>query len=343
MHFNPKKFLFMSTLIGSTLMSVSSASWFGAWMGLEINLLSFIPLMSNGMNQRSTEASLKYFLTQALGSTVLLLSVIYLFYSLSAMNFFLTNTSAILLINMSLLLKVGAAPFHFWFPLVMEGLNWMNSIILMTWQKFAPLILLSYNLNKNINLMTISIMLSALLGGLGGLNQTMLRKIMAFSSINHLSWILAAMLISENTWLMYYFVYILLSTAVMMYFMLNNMFHLNQIHGMINTNKINNLMFKMNLLSLGGLPPFLGFFTKWIVIQELLVKGSLMMLFIMIMSTLITLFYYLRVIYLKLSMFYFMEMWIMPHLQPTLHKISNILTYINLGMPILMVLIFLLN
>nr|YP_002364601.1 NADH dehydrogenase subunit 2 [Pedetontus silvestrii]ACC60215.1 NADH dehydrogenase subunit 2 [Pedetontus silvestrii] len=292
-------------------------------MGL--SLISFLSsTMSNGMNQRSTEASLKYFLTQALGSTVLILSVIYLFYSLKFMNFTSVNKAALALINTSLLLKMGAAPLHMWFPMVMQGLSWFNSFILMTWQKFAPLVLLSYNMNMSMKLITMSIFLSAIMGAIGGLNQTMLRKLMAFSAINHLSWIMAAMSISESTWLMYYMMYVLLSTTVIMFFMLNNIFHINQIYSAFNMNKLNKLTFSLNLMSLGGLPPFLGFFPKWIVLQNFLEKGNILIIFIMIMSTLITLFYYLRVTYLNLLMLHSMKMWMMPFIPLTMYQMISI-------------------
>lgn len=108
-----------------------------------------------------------------------------------------------LLILSTLLLKNGAAPFHFWFPGVIEGLSWINGLILITWQKIAPLILISYNINYNFFL--ISIILSIIIGALGGLNQTSLRKLIAFSSINHLGWILIAIINNELLWFTYFF------------------------------------------------------------------------------------------------------------------------------------------
>nr|AII41670.1 NADH dehydrogenase subunit 2 [Pedetontinus luanchuanensis] len=308
MQVNPVKMLFLMTLFGSILISVSSTSWFGAWMGLEINLLSFIPLMSNGTNQRSTEASLKYFLTQTLGSIVLVLGTIYLYYSLKYMNSMFYSSSSLMMINSSLLLKMAAAPFHFWFPMVMEGLTWMNALILMTWQKLGPLMLLFYNLTMSMHLIMLTIILSSLVGGIGGLNQTMLRKIMAFSSINHLSWMMASMMVSEILWLFYFILYITMSSAVVLFFSYNNVFHINQVYSTVNMNSINKLFFSINLLSLGGLPPFTGFLPKWIVIQNLM-QSSPLMIFIMIMSTLMTLFYYIRIIFLTLTMSSLTELW----------------------------------
>jgi len=68
---NSTKILLLTTLLGRVLVSVSSNSWLGAWIGLEINLISFIPLTFNAKNMYSTEASLKYFIEQVLASATL--------------------------------------------------------------------------------------------------------------------------------------------------------------------------------------------------------------------------------------------------------------------------------
>nr|UQJ73486.1 NADH dehydrogenase subunit 2 [Diamesa sp. 11XL] len=291
---NSYKLLFFITLMSGTLITISSTSWFGAWMGLEINLLSFIPLMMNTNNLLSSEASLKYFLTQALASSILLFGVIF-FFMLSNWSNPSLITYTNLLISSSLLLKSGAAPFHFWFPSVMEGLSWNNSLILMTWQKIAPMILLSYCLNTNFFI--IVIVLSIFIGSLGGLNQTSLRKLMAFSSINHLGWMVAGMMNSENLWMIYFMFYSFLSMTII--FMFNNfkLFNINQMFGLFNSNSIMKFLMFLSLLSLGGLPPFMGFLPKWLIIESLINLNMFFLLTLMVTFTLITLFFYLRICY----------------------------------------------
>nr|YP_010442985.1 NADH dehydrogenase subunit 2 [Alloxiphidiopsis emarginata]UTD48935.1 NADH dehydrogenase subunit 2 [Alloxiphidiopsis emarginata] len=290
---NPSKLLFFMTLIMGTLISVSATSWLGVWMGLEINLLSFIPLMSNTKNILSTEASLKYFLIQAIASSLLLFSLIMMFL-MSNMSSLMNHEVFLLLISSALLLKMGAAPFHFWFPGTMEGLTWWNNLILMTWQKIAPLMLISYMIKMNV-FFSIIIVSSISIGSLGGLNQTSLRKLMAYSSINHLGWMIAAMTSGENLWQLYFLIYFFLSTAII--FMFNNFqnFHINQNFLMMNNDpKIKFCMFSL-LLSLGGLPPFLGFLPKWLIIQAMAEMNSLLIITLMVITTLITLFYYIRI------------------------------------------------
>nr|UZC78763.1 NADH dehydrogenase subunit 2 [Nephrotoma sp.] len=293
---NSSKLLFLITLISGTLITISSNSWLGAWMGLEINLLSFIPLMMNYNNLMSSEASLKYFLTQALASSVLLFSVILMLMSINN-NWYYSDFIMMypLMINSCLLLKMGAAPFHFWFPGVMEGLNWMNGFILMTWQKIAPLMLISYFIIPNLFKMIIC--LSILIGSIGGLNQTSLRKLMAFSSINHLGWMLAAMLSNENLWEFYFLIYSFLSMTILILFNSLKIFHINQSFFIINNNPLIKFLTFTLFLSLGGLPPFLGFIPKWLVIQYMTMNNDIMLMTFMVCLTLITLFYYIRICY----------------------------------------------
>nr|YP_009487810.1 NADH dehydrogenase subunit 2 [Culex bidens]AWB98836.1 NADH dehydrogenase subunit 2 [Culex bidens] len=286
--------IFLIMLIFGSLITISANSWLGAWMGLEINLLSFIPLMNEGKkNLMTSESSLKYFLTQAFASSILLFAIILMMMSFN-LNWINNNFYELLILS-TLLLKNGAAPFHFWFPGVMEGLSWINGLILMTWQKIAPLMLISYNINYNFFL--IAIILSMIIGALGGLNQTSLRKLMAFSSINHLGWMLMAMMNNELLWLIYFIFYFFLSMSIVLLFNNLKLFHFNQIFNFSMMNPVIKFFLFLNLLSLGGLPPFLGFLPKWLVIQNLVETHQLFLLFISVCLTLITLYYYLRMSY----------------------------------------------
>nr|QBF01188.1 NADH dehydrogenase subunit 2 [Stegana setivena] len=304
---NSSKILFMIIMMAGSLITITSNSWLGAWMGLEINLLSFIPLMSDSNNLTSTEASLKYFLVQAMASTVLLFAVILMMMK-NNINYEINTFYMTSIILSSLLLKSGAAPFHFWFPNIMEGLSWMNCLLLMTWQKIAPLMLISH---VNIKLLLFSsIILSVIVGSLGGLNQSSLRKLMAFSSINHLGWMLMALNSNETIWFIYFLMYSFLSFTLT--FMFNNfkIFHFNQMFSLFFNSKILKFILFMNFLSLGGLPPFLGFLPKWLVIQQLSMENQYFMLMILMMSTLITLFFYLRICYSAFMLNYYENNWL---------------------------------
>nr|YP_010555035.1 NADH dehydrogenase subunit 2 [Schizodactylus jimo]UYR20460.1 NADH dehydrogenase subunit 2 [Schizodactylus jimo] len=293
MYFNPSKILFIMTLVSGTLISISSTSWIGAWMGLEINLLSFIPLMSDTKNSSSTEASLKYFLVQALASATLLFAIL-MMHLMSDIISYLTKNSMLMIISSTLMLKMGAAPFHFWFPGTMEGLNWINCFILMTWQKIAPIMLTSYTIHTS--MFTIMIIISStIIGSLGGMNQTSMRKLLAYSSINHIGWMLAAMMSGDNLWEIYFLIYSFLNLTLIIMFHTHNISHINQPYLMMNHTTMTKFNLFTVMLSLGGLPPFIGFLPKWLVIESMTKLNFTFTTTIMVIMTLITLFYYLRV------------------------------------------------
>nr|YP_010498948.1 NADH dehydrogenase subunit 2 [Microtendipes umbrosus]UWR98444.1 NADH dehydrogenase subunit 2 [Microtendipes umbrosus] len=293
---NSYKLLFFLTLILGTMISICASSWFSVWMGLEINLLSFIPLMMKLNNLFSSEASLKYFLTQALASSILLFSIILLyFFNKFNMNEKLFMNFLNIIFASALMMKMGMSPFHFWFPIVMEGLNWINNMILMTWQKIAPIILLSYCLN--FYFFIIAIFCSIFVGSMGGLNQTSLRKLMAYSSINHLGWMISGILNNENIWKIYFLFYCFLSISIVFLFNNFKIFNFNQIFSLFNFKNLEKMIIFIPLLSLGGLPPFLGFFPKWMMIEMLISTNYLFLLIFMLNFTLITLYFYLRISY----------------------------------------------
>nr|UGY85176.1 NADH dehydrogenase subunit 2 [Pseudoglomeris magnifica] len=286
--------MFFLILIGGLMMIMSSNSWLGAWMGLEINMLSFIPLMSNDNNMLTTEASLKYFLIQALASSILLFLIISSSFNESMFLMYLSLMKTFL--ATPLLLKSGVAPMHWWFPSVMEGLSWMNCLILLTIQKMAPLMLISYTINFNNYIFYMIIIASVMVGAIGGLNQTSLRKIITYSSINHLGWLLIAMKMSENMWISYFLIYSLLTSTVISIIFPSQISMINQTF-QLTKNKIIKLMMFSSLLSLGGLPPFLGFLPKWIIIQAMVTDKILILSSLMVVMSLITLHYYLRISY----------------------------------------------
>nr|YP_010329889.1 NADH dehydrogenase subunit 2 [Asota paliura]UNP54641.1 NADH dehydrogenase subunit 2 [Asota paliura] len=321
---NSSKMFFFFMLMFSTLISISSNSWIGCWIGLEINLLSFIPLISNSTNLLATEASLKYFLTQSIASINFLFSILLKMILLKnfEMNYFLS-----IMINSSMLMKMGSAPFHFWFPNIVEGLSWFNNFILMTWQKITPMIILSYYINKNF--IFFIIILNVIVGALGGLNQTSLRKLMAFSSINNLGWMLSSILISENMWMFYLIMYSFLISIMCLFFYMLNMFYINQLF-INNMNSLIKINLLINFMSLGGLPPFIGFFPKWIIMNFMINNQLYLLIFIMIMMSLIILFFYIRIIYSTFMFNYLKMKWFKIFINNKKFSLINMFSFFSL-------------
>nr|YP_010319223.1 NADH dehydrogenase subunit 2 [Parasesarma eumolpe]QJH91604.1 NADH dehydrogenase subunit 2 [Parasesarma eumolpe] len=281
--------IFIFTLILGSIISISSSSWFGAWVGLELNMMSFIPLITLKMNSYYSEAALKYFLIQALGSAMFISSGF-----LSLLFFYISY----IFIFLALLLKLASAPFHFWFPQVMEGLNWPQIFLLSSIQKLAPMILLSYLLINNvlIKMVIFFSILSAIVGALGGLNLLQLRKIIAFSSINHMSWMMIAISTGDVFWFIYFIIYTFILFSITSMFFNLQMFTLSNLIQSDQNSIMHSILISFNLLSLGGLPPFTGFIPKWMLIQMMVNMNMYIPLFFLLFSALITLYFYLRVI-----------------------------------------------
>nr|YP_009441682.1 NADH dehydrogenase subunit 2 [Usechus lacerta]AOY39201.1 NADH dehydrogenase subunit 2 [Usechus lacerta] len=294
--------MFFNSMILGTMISISAYSWMSMWMGLEINLLSIIPILNSTKNMFSSESSMKYFITQAMASMILLFTVILML----SLNEFISpqmNQTFMIMLNSALLTKIGAAPFHFWFPEVMEGLSWMNCFILLTWQKIAPMILMMNN-KLNMNFMIIIIMFSLIISAFMSMNQMSLRKIMTFSSINHIAWMLSSMMISYSIWMIYFIIYSIISYSIILMFHYNKSFYINQLILIMNKNKMTKLIFMLNFLSLGGLPPFIGFLPKWLTINWLINQNMYILSFTLIIFTLITLFIYTRIIFSSIILYH---------------------------------------
>nr|YP_010163965.1 NADH dehydrogenase subunit 2 [Acanthopsyche nigraplaga]QRK25803.1 NADH dehydrogenase subunit 2 [Acanthopsyche nigraplaga] len=331
---NLNKMFFYFILFFSTMISISSNSWLGCWIGLEINLLSFITIIFKPNNLMLSEVCLKYFLIQCISSMNFMFFILI---NLTLLNTFNYNNILSIMINCSLIMKMGMVPFHFWFPNIMEGLSWMNCFILMTWQKIAPIIILSYF--YNFNFLIFIIMISALISSIGGLNQTSLRKLLAFSSINHSSWMMMSILISENLWILYFISYLFLIILICLMFYNFNSTFINQLF-FNNLKNYPKLILFINLLSLGGLPPFLGFIPKWITINFLIFNKHYFLTFILIMSSLIMLIFYIRISYSSFMFNYFKMKFFNLNFKNYMWKTMNYTSFLSFFSLILMTLMF---
>nr|YP_010585926.1 NADH dehydrogenase subunit 2 [Maesaipsyche stengeli]UZZ43649.1 NADH dehydrogenase subunit 2 [Maesaipsyche stengeli] len=286
MNFNISNMMFTSLLIFSTLISISSNSWLLSWFGLEINLMFFIPILSNKNNSMKSEFTMKYFLIQAISSSNLMYSII-LFNLFNHFYMFM-----LLNIYISLLLKLASAPLHWWMIQIIESLDWFSFLLISTWQKIAPFILLSYLINSMV--IVITVFFNCLLGAVGGINQLYIRKLLTFSSINNMGWMFSTFLINETLWMLYFFLYSMMMCSLIIMF---NMTQINNMNQLIFTkfNYFVNLTIIMNFFSMGGMPPFFGFFPKWMIINNLMLMNKFLITF-MVMCSLINLLFYFRLI-----------------------------------------------
>nr|YP_010303571.1 NADH dehydrogenase subunit 2 [Quasilineus sinicus]QXO02043.1 NADH dehydrogenase subunit 2 [Quasilineus sinicus] len=274
-----------------SLMSVSASHWLGIWVGLELNLMGFLPLIVHGGDSQFVESSIKYFVVQALGSSLFLLG------GFMHGSFFLgwgwgLGSSLMSVLLLGLLLKLGVAPFHWWVPSVMGGLGWFACGFLATWQKFAPLFLLCGIFSDFFYLFFFFACFSSLVGGIGGVGQVQLRILMGYSSINHLGWMIGLFVCSLLGGFCYYFFYFFISLLIFFVLSGSGFWRVSQISCGVG------LFALIGLVSLGGLPPLSGFVPKWVALQAIGSVGQFLLGGVLIVGALVSLYYYLSLVFL---------------------------------------------
>nr|YP_007183125.1 NADH dehydrogenase subunit 2 [Neophema chrysogaster]AFN22144.1 NADH dehydrogenase subunit 2 [Neophema chrysogaster] len=287
-----------SLLLGTTI-TITSNHWAMAWTGLEINTLAIIPLISKPHHPRAIEAATKYFLVQAAASTLLLFSSMLNAWSTGQWDITqLTYPPSHLLLTTAIAIKLGLAPFHFWFPEVLQGTTLTTALLLSTTMKLPPvtiLLLTSHSLNPT--LLTTTSILSIALGGWMGLNQTQTRKILAFSSISHLGWMTIIIIYNPKLALLAFYIYVLMTTSIFLTMNTNNTLKLSTLMSSWTKTPALSTALMLTLLSLAGLPPLTGFLPKWLIIQELTKQEMTTTATIISMLSLLGLFFYLRLTY----------------------------------------------
>nr|YP_002640550.1 NADH dehydrogenase subunit 2 [Martes flavigula]AAW83847.1 NADH dehydrogenase subunit 2 [Martes flavigula]ACN29636.1 NADH dehydrogenase subunit 2 [Martes flavigula]AIZ98525.1 NADH dehydrogenase subunit 2 [Martes flavigula]QTI82614.1 NADH dehydrogenase subunit 2 [Martes flavigula]BAK19365.1 NADH dehydrogenese subunit 2 [Martes flavigula] len=291
--------IIMSTVISGTIMVLISSHWLTVWIGFEMNMLAIVPILMKKFNPRAMEASTKYFLTQATASMLLMLGII--------INLLLTGQWAVLnmpnpiasnTMTVALAMKLGLSPFHFWVPEVTQGVPLSSGMILLTWQKIAPLsILYQISPSTNPNLLMTMAALSVLVGGWGGLNQTQLRKILAYSSIAHMGWMIAVTTYNPTLMMLNLAIYTMMTLGTFMLFMLNSSTTTLSLSHVWNKLPLTTSLILMIMLSLGGLPPLSGFIPKWMIIHELTKNNMIIMATFMAITALLNLYFYMRLTY----------------------------------------------
>nr|UNQ32537.1 NADH dehydrogenase subunit 2 [Hoplodactylus duvaucelii]UNQ32550.1 NADH dehydrogenase subunit 2 [Hoplodactylus duvaucelii] len=288
--------LLLLSMISGTIITLSSSHWLLAWAGLEMNTMAIIPIISKQHHPRATEAATKYFLTQSTASAMILFA--------SSINAWKTGQWDIsqlslpettVLLTLALAMKLGLAPLHFWLPETLQGTTLLTATIISTWQKLAPsalLMMTSNNLNQQM-LMGLGLA-SAILGGWLGLNQTQTRKIMAFSSIAHMGWLFMALSMNPNLALITLTMYLVLTTAMFTALMATTSKTLLDLGTTWPQTPTLLTISMLTLMSLGGLPPLTGFLPKWLILNELLMNNFPLTSTLMALSTLPSLFFYLR-------------------------------------------------
>nr|WKL05501.1 NADH dehydrogenase subunit 2 [Coelonotus leiaspis]WKL05502.1 NADH dehydrogenase subunit 2 [Coelonotus leiaspis]WKL05506.1 NADH dehydrogenase subunit 2 [Coelonotus leiaspis]WKL05507.1 NADH dehydrogenase subunit 2 [Coelonotus leiaspis]WKL05508.1 NADH dehydrogenase subunit 2 [Coelonotus leiaspis] len=290
--------LLVSTLALGTTITLMSSHWVIAWVGLEINTMAILPLMIQSHHPRAAEATTKYFMAQAAAAAVILFASMYNAWTTGqwAVNN-MSHPHAITLASLGLAMKMGIAPLHIWLPEVLQGVSLTTGLILSTWQKLAPFALLTQLVPSGQQLFVLMGLMSTLVGGWAGLDQTQLRKILAYSSIAHMGWILLVLQFSKPLALLTLLTYFLMTFSAFILFKINKVININSLSMSWSKAPVLTALTPLIILSLGGLPPLMGFGPKWMILSTLTTFNLSTVAVLGAFSSLLSLYFYLRLTY----------------------------------------------
>ena len=312
--------LFILFAILGSFVLISSDNFLTAFIGLELQSLSlYLMAAFNTKNLKSNEAGIKYFSLGALSSGFLLfgISMIYYdtgsFYMQNLNNFTTISEIGLSLILISLFFKVSAAPFHIWTPDVYEGSPTISTLFFASLPKFASLIFL-FRVYQELNISGIQSLnyifqivcaISLLVGVYGAITQKVIKRLLAFSSINHIGFMLLGIMsyqfMSEGT-LFFYLIIYLITTFGIFAVLLNlrtvegEFTKISQLNGLRFTSNSKSISMLVFFFSLAGIPPFAGFFAKFFILSASITDGFFFLSIVAVLSSVIAAFYYLTII-----------------------------------------------
>jgi NADH-quinone oxidoreductase subunit N len=305
------------------MLLISSNDLIMLYLAVELLSLAFYVLAAiKRESQHATEAALKYFLLGALSSGLLLfgMGLVYAFTGETGFDA-LANilwydtvdtevTVGATFILIALLFKVAAAPFHQWVVDTYEGAPTIVTAFFAIVPKIAtlgviitllsgPFLALFDQLQP---LIAFTAVLSLLIGSIGALNQAKMKRLLAYSAITHIGFLLIGVLpntlLSLNAAFVYIFLYIIMSFNTFT-FVLGTFKHGNfitQLSGLSRYNPVLAMTFAFTLLSIAGVPPLAGFYSKYLILLQAINEGFYVVAFIAIMASCVACFYYLRII-----------------------------------------------
>tara|TARA_B100000780_G_scaffold212424_1_gene152132 strand:- start:1169 stop:2329 length:1161 start_codon:yes stop_codon:yes gene_type:complete len=315
--------LLLFSILGMFFM-VSSNDLMSFYLGLELQSLALYILASfDRDNLKSNESGIKYFVLSALSSGLLLYGCSLLYGFTGSTNFEeinlrmeIENTGAIfamVFILVGLAFKVSAVPFHMWTPDVYQGSPSSVTSFFAVVPKVAGIAILirfvqipfEQLVDQWKNIMVFMALASMILGAVAAIGQTNLKRLIAYSSIGHVGYALAGISTGTatgyNSTIAYISIYVIMNLGVFgcIFLMKKDGKYCEDIKDLAGISKQNPLLaisFLIIMFSLAGIPPLAGFFAKFYVFMSVIESGMYTLAIIGLLSTVISAFYYLRII-----------------------------------------------
>ena len=257
------------------------------WISLEINILRFLPIISSGLNIE-LENSVKYFIIQRWASIIFLIRFFFC-------NYLFNRFYTLLIIR--IFIKLGISPFHTWFISILKTCSLFILIILSTVQKLIPLIILN-NIYINFNLLYFRIIITIIFILFILSSVINLNKLLALSSLGNILWLISRNILSLKLILLFIFIYIYILLGIYIFY---NIYYYNIFIQINRINFFDKIIIIMVFMSLGGIPPMLGFLRKLLILKIIFIYENMFLFLIIIFSALILLYHYISRIYFFLT------------------------------------------
>lgn len=323
--------LMVISLLGLMLLT-SSFHFITLYLAIEIQSLSFYILTaSQKKSSFAIEAAFKYFILGSIASSFILFGTSIVYGVTGSLNFgdiymILNNLNyvehidilfgifyGLLFILVGILFKTGAVPFHFWLPDVYEGTSNNVTAFFAIVPKIAYVSLLirfMFDIFSDVStffeiIFEICAISSMVIGALSALRQTKVKRLLAYSSISHVGFILigfTANLYESITYILFYvIIYTITSINLWTTFLVLNINnkpikYLTDLSNLVSYNKILSFIIVLNLFSMAGIPPLAGFFAKFFIFATAIKANKFGIVFISILVSILSCFYYLKFI-----------------------------------------------
>nr|QTK22384.1 NADH dehydrogenase subunit 2 [Pneumocystis sp. 'ludovicianus'] len=341
----------------------SSLNIISLYLSLELQSFSLYILSSINQTRNSSGRGLKYFLLGALSSCFILLGMgllysysgvtsiesLVILYKVDSNNIF-TQISLLILIT-GLLFKLAIVPFHHWIVDVYDGVPTIITTWLTTLTKISILIVLMdiiyYFHDSWVSILTFLSLLSIIVGSVLGLVQTQVKRLLIYSMISHVGFLVLSLSLCTNKSLeafMFYLIQYSITNLNIFLILIAMGYYYNSkeespirsldvIKGFYKIDSVLSICFAISLLSLGGIPPLIGFFAKLNILYATISQGCIFISIVLVITSVISISYYLKIIQLI-----FFEK---PSIEFKEIIISNYLRYI-IGVLTILILFFLL-
>ena len=317
--------LLLFSILGMLVM-ISSNDLIMLYISIELQSLSLYVLVAlKKSSLRASEAALKYFILGSIASAIILYGASMIYAITGETNYDLIKvfgqglvnnmifSLGIVLILSGIVFKLSAAPFHMWTPDVYEGAPTSITTVLITLPKVAALTVLIHLLVKPFlyqmeawqPILIIISILSMLIGSISALRQDNLKRLFAYSTIANIGYVMIGLVSASDkaieTAILYMLIYTISSLGVFSFIMLirredSQLANISNISGIAKTNPIIAFSMVILLLSMAGIPPFAGFFTKLYVFTYAVEQGFLYLAIIAIIFSVVSAYYYLKII-----------------------------------------------